>query len=136
MVSGSHPNVNEKYSNGLDVPEVPRFLVLSEVHRNSAAEGFWGLCPKGKAAQTRTFRVSGPSTLCACTISFCNFQMVSFLSNNLKNEPYQNLSQNLITLPKQFCRCPSLLIELTSERSQNEDYFYSSAFFLRSRYRS
>lgn len=43
MISGSHPNANEKYSNGLDVPEVARFLILSEVHPGSSAAGFWSV---------------------------------------------------------------------------------------------
>lgn len=45
MISGSHSNADEKYSNGLDVPEVTRFLVLSEVHPSSAAAGFWDVPP-------------------------------------------------------------------------------------------
>lgn len=41
MISSSHPDANEKYSNGLDLPEVTMFLVLPEVPPSSVAAGFW-----------------------------------------------------------------------------------------------
>lgn len=98
MNSSSYPNANEKYSNGLDLPEVTRLLVLPEVPPSLAAAGFYIVCLMGRQPQL------GPRPFCACTISFHNFKMVSFLSNNNKNRPYQNLSQNKITVLNQFCR--------------------------------
>lgn len=134
VIPGSHPNANERQSSGVELPEVARFLVLLKSLLVQLQQGSRVCVPRENHEESQPeLGYVAPAHSVQAQFPFTeDFKLFNFQAIINKNVPHQNLSLNGITVPKQLCRhTTSLLVGLTSERSQDEEgYFYSSAFFL------